>query len=59
MEHPQQQGYPMPTYFEIVGETLDRSYVDIESPEKDKLITGRLAELSAQYAKLLVAGKLR
>jgi len=46
----------MPTYFEIVGETLDRSYGDIESPEKDKLITGRLAELSAQYAKLLVAG---
>jgi hypothetical protein len=46
----------MPTYFEIVGETLDRSYSDIESPKKDKLIIARLAKLSAQYANLLVEG---
>jgi len=46
----------MPTYFEIVGETLDRSYGDIEDTEKDKLITKRLSELSAHYAKLLTTG---
>jgi hypothetical protein len=46
----------MPTYFEIVGETLDRSYADIESPKKDELISTRLDELSAQYAKLFAEG---
>jgi hypothetical protein len=46
----------MPTYFEIVGETLDRIYSDIEDTKKDKLIAAGLSALSSHYANLLVTG---
>lgn len=46
----------MPTYFEIVVETLDRSYAEIDASNKDDLISTRLTELTKKYSNLLATG---
>jgi hypothetical protein len=46
----------VPTYFEIVCQTLDIGYEDIETTDRDSKITERLQELSDTYGNVLATG---
>jgi hypothetical protein len=46
----------VPTYFEIVCQTLDIGYEDIESASRDSKIKERLEKLTTTYGNVLVTG---
>jgi hypothetical protein len=46
----------MPTFFEIIKETLDRGYKEIEGKDKDDKIKARLDELSERFNNVLAKG---
>jgi len=46
----------VPTYFEIVCQTLDIGYEDIESANRDSKIKERLEKLTTTYGNVLVTG---
>lgn len=46
----------MASFFEMIAKVLDRAYEELESADKDKLISDRLDELSDHYANVLTNG---
>jgi hypothetical protein len=46
----------MPTFFEIIKETLDQGYEEIEGGDKDKRIRQCLDQLSDRFNQVLAKG---